>query len=156
MKRHNAEDEDERQDQHDDGVDLEAGRLVGVETEHCAAGTTGAGGARAVRAGIGDLLLLVGGGTSADGSPGTSRGSRRGRASSRRTGRGGGVWGGGTRRRLSGKQVSHGYRGRMGLIQPSSCRLDRARGAAMASRVQAATPISHTYHLGGYQKWLED
>ena len=118
MKRHNAEDEDERQDQHDNGVDLEAGRLVRVETEHCAAGTTGAGGARAAGADIGDLLLLVGGGPSADGSPGASGDRGRGRASSRRTGRGGGVWGGGTGRRLSGNQVSHGGRGRMALVQP--------------------------------------
>ncbi|KAK6849691.1 hypothetical protein PG990_001374 [Apiospora arundinis] len=69
-----AEDEDKRQNQDDDGVNLEAGRLVGVQPQHGAAAAAGASGSRAARAGIGDLLLLVGGGSSADGSSGTAGG----------------------------------------------------------------------------------
>lgn len=102
VKSNNAEDEDQRQDQDDNGVDLEAGALIGVETEHGAAGATGASGARAVGASIGNLLLLVGSGTATDGGTGTARGRRRGGArranTGRASGRGGG--GGGTRRRL--------------------------------------------------------
>lgn len=101
VKGDNAEDEDKRQNQDDNGVDLEAGALIGVETEHGAARATSASGARAVGAGIGDLLLLVGSSTATDGGAGTAGGRRRGgaaRANTDRSGRGGG--GGGTRRRL--------------------------------------------------------
>lgn len=101
VKSNNAEDEDQRQNKDDDGVDLEAGTLIGVETEHGAARATGASGARAVGASIGNLLLLVGSSTATDGGTGTARGRRRGGArranAGRASGRGGG---GGTRRRL--------------------------------------------------------
>lgn len=77
VQRNHAKDKDERQHQDDDGVDLEAGRLVRVQAQHGAAGATGTGGARAVWPGVGDLLLLVGRGPAADGGASTSRGGRR-------------------------------------------------------------------------------
>lgn len=77
VKSNNAENEDERKHENNDGVDLQTGRLVGVEPQHRAAATTGAGGAGAAWPSIGDLLLLVGGRPAADGSAGTTGGRRR-------------------------------------------------------------------------------
>ena len=78
VERLDVEDEDQRQNQDHDGVDLQAGRLVGVEPQHCAGAATGACRSRAAGTSIGDLLLLVGGGSSSDGSSRTARGRRRG------------------------------------------------------------------------------
>ena len=69
VKSDDGEDEDQRQNEDNNGVDLQAGRLVSVELEHGAARATGAGGACAARASIGNLLLLVGSSSSADGCP---------------------------------------------------------------------------------------
>lgn len=77
MQSDNAENKDEGQDEDDDGVDLEAGGLVRVEAQHGGGAAAGAGGPRARGAGVGDLLLLVGGGASSDGRPGASGGSGR-------------------------------------------------------------------------------
>lgn len=100
MKGNNAEDEDQRQNEDNNRVDLEAGALVGVETEHGAARATGTSGARAVGASIGDLLLLIGGSTATDGGTGTTGGRRRGGAARGNADSGRGSGGGGTRRRL--------------------------------------------------------
>lgn len=86
VKSDDAEDEDQRQNQDNNGVDLEAGALVGVKTEHGAARATGASSARAVGAGIGNLLLLVGSSTATDGGTSTARGRRRGGARRANTG----------------------------------------------------------------------
>jgi len=103
VKRHDAEDEHERQRQHNDRVDLEAGRLVRVETQHGAARAAGARSARAAGADIGELLLLVGRRATTDLGAGTA-GDRWGRgAAEGGTGggaRGGAGWRGGARGRL--------------------------------------------------------
>lgn len=93
MQGDDAEDEDQRQNQDDDGVNLEAGRLVGVQPQHGAAAAAGARGSCAARTGIGDLLLLVGGGSSANGSAGTTGRRRRGRATGANASAGGGASG---------------------------------------------------------------
>lgn len=79
VQSNNTEDEHQGQNKHNDGVDLQAGRLVGVESQHGAAGAASASGSGAAWPGIGNLLLLVGGGASSDGSTGTARGGRGGR-----------------------------------------------------------------------------
>jgi len=89
VQRHDAEDEDQRENKDNDGVDLESGRLISVKTEHCAAGTTGAGRPGAAGAHIGDLLLLVGRGTAADGCPRATGRRWRGRTAAVGTGRDG-------------------------------------------------------------------
>jgi hypothetical protein len=77
VKGDNAEDEYQRQNQDDDGIDLQARGLVGVEPQHGAAATAGTSGPRAAGSRIGDLLLLVGCRSAADGGSGTSRRQRR-------------------------------------------------------------------------------
>lgn len=72
MKGYNAEDKDEGENQNDDGIDLETGRLIGVQPQHGAGAATGAGGASAAGARIGNLLLLIGGGPAADDGPRTA------------------------------------------------------------------------------------
>ena len=94
-----TEDEDEREHQDNDGVDLESGGLVGVETEHGAAGATGTSGARAGWPHIGELLLLVGSRPAADDVAGSSGGNWGGLASGACAGRGV-DWGGCAGRRL--------------------------------------------------------
>lgn len=97
VQRNNAEDENKRQNQDNDGVDLESGGLVGVEAEHGAARASSAGGARAAWSRIGDLLLLIGGRTATDHVAGSSGGGRGrsacGAGASRRADGGGGSWG---------------------------------------------------------------
>lgn len=96
MKRNDADDETNAQHHDDEGVDLEAGALVGVELEHCRAAAASAGGAGARGAGIGDFVGAVGGCAAADGGRGASWGFGRGRAcgcAARGGGRDGGVGG---------------------------------------------------------------
>lgn len=99
VKSNDAEDEDERQNQDNDGVDLEPWGLVGVEAEHGAARAAGAGCARAARPHIGELLLLVSGRPAADDVTGSSGRRGGGWATGGRAG-GRADWGGGARRRL--------------------------------------------------------
>lgn len=47
MHSHNTEDETQGENEDNDGVDLESGGLVGVELQHGAAASTGAGSAGA-------------------------------------------------------------------------------------------------------------
>lgn len=76
MQTNNREDEAQTQDQDHNGVDTQAGALVGVELEHGARRATGTGGASGARAGIPQGLLVVGGGTAAHGSARATGGSR--------------------------------------------------------------------------------
>lgn len=134
MQGDDAEDEDQGENQDDDGVDLEAGRLVRVEAQHGAAAAAGAGGPRAAGAGIGDLLLLVGGGATADGGTGTAGGRRRRGPAGADAGAGtGGADGrGGTRRRLRGDHH------RVSKVHPS-----RPMWFAVAQQPRAVGPCVH-------------
>lgn len=79
MQCYNAEDKDQAQYQHNNRVDLKPGALVRVQTQHGAAGAAGTCRPCAVGPRIGNLLLLVGGRTAADGGPRTTgrRGCRK-------------------------------------------------------------------------------
>lgn len=85
VKGNNAENEDQRENKDNNGVDLEAGGLISVETEHGAAGAPSTRSASAAWSGICNLLLLVSSSSPADCSTSTTGGRRR-----RRTGAGAG------------------------------------------------------------------
>jgi hypothetical protein len=80
VQSNNAEDEDQRQNQNNHRINLQTRGLVGVQSQHGAAGTASASGPRARRPSIGNLFLLIGGSASADGGTGATWGRRRPRA----------------------------------------------------------------------------
>lgn len=72
MQSNHTKNKHQAQHQHNNRINLEPGALVGIQPQHGAARASRARSAGAVGSGIGDLLLLVGSSTAADGGAGAS------------------------------------------------------------------------------------